>query len=103
MPPPRASANGGGFFHGRCGLFTFERLSDNAPVNEQTLIEIIVNGEPQQIVTGATVTELIQQLALTPERLAIELNLNILPRTQWAVTRLQAGDQLEIVHFVGGG
>mgnify|MGYP000045828556 CR=1 FL=1 len=72
-------------------------------MNEQTLIEIIVNGEPQQIVLGATVTELIQQLALTPERLAIELNLNILPRTQWAATRLQAGDQLEIVHFVGGG
>lgn len=72
-------------------------------MNEQTLIEIIINGEPQQIATGATVTELIQQLALTPERLAIELNLNILPRAQWAATRLQAGDQLEIVHFVGGG
>lgn len=80
-----------------------ERPRDNARVNESTTIEIAVNGAPYQISAAATVTELVQQLAFAPERLAIEFNLNILPRAQWAETKLQAGDKLEIVHFVGGG
>jgi thiamine biosynthesis protein ThiS len=66
-------------------------------------IEIIVNGAPHQTASDSTVTELITALQLTPEQLAIELNLSILPRRAWAETRLQSGDRLEIVHFVGGG
>jgi thiamine biosynthesis protein ThiS len=66
-------------------------------------IEITVNGVPQQVASDATVSDLIAALELTPERLAIELNLSILPRRAWAETHLQAGDRLEIVHFVGGG
>jgi thiamine biosynthesis protein ThiS len=42
-------------------------------------------------------------LNLTAERLAIEYNLDILPRSAWTETKLRAGDKLEIVHFVGGG
>jgi sulfur carrier protein len=76
---------------------------DNARVNEPTNIEIAVNGAPYQISAAASVIELVKQLDFAPERLAVELNLNILPRTQWAETKLQAGDKLEIVHFVGGG
>lgn len=76
---------------------------DNARVNQPTNIEIAVNGTPYQIGAAASVTELIKQLDFAPERLAIELNLNILPRAEWAETKLQAGDKLEIVHFVGGG
>ncbi len=78
-------------------------LLDNAGVNQQTTIEIIVNGEKQAVAPGASVTDLVEQLALTPQRLAIELNLAILPRTKWSETELQPGDRLEIVHFVGGG
>lgn len=66
-------------------------------------IEIIINGEPRQVAAASTVTDLIRDLKLTPERLAIELNLSILPRSAWTETRLQSGDRLEIVHFVGGG
>jgi thiamine biosynthesis protein ThiS len=66
-------------------------------------IEITVNGEPQRIPVESSVTDLIATLALAPERLAIELNREILPRRAWADTRLQSGDRLEIVHFVGGG
>jgi len=66
-------------------------------------IEIIINGESRQIAAESTVTDLIHDLKLTPERLAIEHNLHILPRSAWAETRLQTGDRLEIVHFVGGG
>jgi thiamine biosynthesis protein ThiS len=47
--------------------------------------------------------DLVKQLELAPERLAIELNLSILPRAKWAETELKSGDRLELVHFVGGG
>jgi thiamine biosynthesis protein ThiS len=72
-------------------------------VNGQETIEIIVNGETRQSPAGARVTDLVKQLDLAPERLAIELNLSILPRAKWAETELRSGDKLEIVHFVGGG
>ena len=66
-------------------------------------IEITVNGESRQINRGLTVAELVAQLELAPKRLAIEHNLLILARSLWPETRLQTGDRLEIVHFVGGG
>ena len=69
----------------------------------QRTIEIIVNGDARQVSSGARVTDLVKQLELAPERLAIELNLSILPRAKWAKTELKPGDKLEIVHFVGGG
>ena len=72
-------------------------------MNEQGRIEIIVNGDAVQIRRSARVTDLIEQLELASERLAIELNLSILPRAKWAETELRPGDRLEIVHFVGGG
>jgi thiamine biosynthesis protein ThiS len=79
------------------------KMSDNTGVEEISKIEITVNGEPYQIAEDSTVIDLVYALKLAAERLAIELNLSILPRTAWAETRLQAGDRLEIVHFVGGG
>ncbi|MBL8205493.1 MAG: sulfur carrier protein ThiS [Blastocatellia bacterium] len=69
----------------------------------QMQIEITVNGEIRQITPGSTVTDLIAQLELPPQRLAIEHNLLILARSLWPETRLRPGDRLEIVHFVGGG
>lgn len=84
-------------------LRSHARLSDNDAVNEQPTIEIIVNGEPRRIPAESTVPDLITLLDLTAGRLAIELNLLILPRAAWPETTLQAGDKLEIVHFVGGG
>jgi thiamine biosynthesis protein ThiS len=72
-------------------------------MNEQDTIEIIVNGDSHQVSAGASVTDLVKRLELAPERVAIELNLSILPRAKWAETELRSGDRLEIVHFVGGG
>jgi sulfur carrier protein len=69
----------------------------------QDTIEIIVNGDARQTPLGARVMDLVKQLEFAPERLAIELNLSILPRAKWAETELRPGDRLEIVHFVGGG
>ncbi len=73
-----------------------------AAVQAQT-IQIQVNGELRQIAAGVTMAALVAQLELAQERLAIELNLDILPRPCWTETVLCEGDKLEIVHFVGGG
>ena len=66
-------------------------------------IPITVNGEPKTAPSGATVTQLLESLALRTGRVAIERNLQILPRSEWASTQVAAGDRYEIVQFVGGG
>jgi thiamine biosynthesis protein ThiS len=65
-------------------------------------MNLIINGE-SQVSTANTVIALIEQLGMKSDRVAIELNREIVPRQQWADTRLADGDRLEIVHFVGGG
>jgi sulfur carrier protein len=69
----------------------------------ETSLSIIINGERREAPHGATVAELLQQLNLPAGRVAIERNLEILPRPQWNQTAVQTGDRYEIVHFVGGG
>lgn len=64
---------------------------------------LTVNGEPRRIESGATVARLIETFGLDPRKLAVELNLEIVPRSAYAATALAEGDRLEIVHFVGGG
>jgi len=64
---------------------------------------IQVNGETKQVPEGLTVADLLRQLEFPDDRVAVERNLEILPRTQWVGTRIEAGDRYEIVHFVGGG
>jgi thiamine biosynthesis protein ThiS len=64
---------------------------------------LIVNGQEQDCADGLTLAQFIEHLGLKSDRVAVELNRNIAPRTRWNETRLNAGDKLEIVHFVGGG
>lgn len=64
---------------------------------------IIVNGERRETPQGATVADLLRDLNLPAGRVAVERNLEILPRPQWPNTPIQPGDRYEIVHFVGGG
>jgi thiamine biosynthesis protein ThiS len=71
--------------------------------NLNTQISIIVNGEALKIAQNLTVSDLIRQQQLTPERVAVEYNRTILTRSRWSETILKPEDQLEIVHFVGGG
>jgi sulfur carrier protein len=66
-------------------------------------ITIQVNGETRETPAGTNVVRLLEQLGLSSGRVAIEYNLQLLPRAQWEGTRLAAGDRLEIVQFVGGG
>ncbi len=66
-------------------------------------IEVIVNGAAQTVVANATVADLLALLDLPGERVAVELNRRVVRRPAWGDTSLEAGDRLEIVHFVGGG
>ena len=69
----------------------------------ETTISIVVNGESRQAKSGATVCDLLVALQLDSGRVAIERNLEILPRPAWAQTVVEPGDRYEIVQFVGGG
>ncbi|MGB8510483.1 MAG: sulfur carrier protein ThiS [Pyrinomonadaceae bacterium] len=66
-------------------------------------MRVVVNGESQEITEGATLDELISKLVLSPDRVAVELNLEVVRRGEWARMTLNEGDRVEIVHFVGGG
>jgi len=67
------------------------------------VIAITVNGESRDAQAGANVSDLLVFLGLNSGRVAIERNLEILPRAAWTETQVQAGDRYEIVQFVGGG
>ena len=66
-------------------------------------MQLIVNGQPQTVQEGLSLSDLIAQLNMKAERVAVERNGTIVPRNDWPQTALQNGDRLEIVHFVGGG
>ncbi len=66
-------------------------------------VQIVVNGEPREVPAGLGVAALLSHLGLPAERVAIERNLEILPRSAWPATTVQPGDRYEIVHLVGGG
>ena len=66
-------------------------------------MHIQLNGETVELPDGATVADLLVQLQLTERRVAVELNLDIVPRSQHASRLLQPGDVLEVVHAIGGG
>lgn len=69
----------------------------------ETPISIVVNGEKREANPGAKVADLLITLGLDSGRVAIERNLEILPRPAWAQTPVESGDHYEIVQFVGGG
>ena len=68
-----------------------------------TAIMISVNGESRETKSGTTVFALVGELGLDAGRIAVERNLEILPRPLWPATQVAAGDRYEIVQFVGGG
>ncbi len=65
-------------------------------------MKLVINGEEKES-AAKNVAELVAELAMKVDRVAVELNRDIVPRTQWATAGLKDGDRLEIVHFVGGG
>jgi thiamine biosynthesis protein ThiS len=66
-------------------------------------VTLTINGEEKTFSSDLTLAALVAQLRMKADRVAVELNRQIVPRTEWPATRLKEGDRLEIVHFVGGG
>ncbi len=68
-------------------------------------LQITLNGQLRELPLGAggVVSELLQHLELKGDRIAVEQNGAILPRSSWDTTAVAEGDRFEIVHFVGGG
>jgi thiazole synthase/sulfur carrier protein len=64
---------------------------------------VMVNGEKVHIQAGASLASLIAQLGLDTRKVAVERNLEIVPRSTYASTVLAESDHIEIVHFIGGG
>jgi thiamine biosynthesis protein ThiS len=69
----------------------------------QTLLEVVLNGEPHRMPEGSTVGDLVAGLGRDPRTVAVERNGDLVPRARFAETRLGTGDRLEVVHFVQGG
>ncbi len=67
------------------------------------MIQLSVNGQAQRLEPGANIAQLLEALELAGKRVAVEKNGEIVPRSQYADTRLAEGDALEIVVAVGGG
>ena len=69
----------------------------------QNAIQIHVNGEARTWRSGATVADLLQDLAIRTERVAVELNLEILDRAAFGQRQIKDGDRVAILSFIGGG
>lgn len=66
-------------------------------------MEITLNGRPHQIAGLISIRELLLNLDLLEQKIAVEQNLEIVPRSDWASQNIKAGDRIEIIDFVGGG
>ncbi len=66
-------------------------------------MKLVINGDERDFSAPLTLDGLVSQLSMKQDRVAIELNREIVPRDRWPQTSLVDGDKLEIVHFVGGG
>lgn len=66
-------------------------------------MQLMVNGEPREVGDGATVAQLLAELAVRAERVAVEVNAEVVKKADYAARTLRPGDAVEIVAFVGGG
>lgn len=67
------------------------------------MMKIVINGEEREVLEDLTVTALLDELGVHKERVAVELNLEIVAKAKFEETILKEGDRVEIVSFVGGG
>jgi sulfur carrier protein len=66
-------------------------------------MQVTINGKPETIEPGLTVATLLQQRHTTPQRVAVEINADLVIRAEYDQTPIREGDRIEIVTFVGGG
>ena len=70
---------------------------------ELETVSIRVNSQHRRVPKGISIADLALELGLEPTKVAVERNLEIVPRSAYGKTRLTDGDRIEIVHFIGGG
>jgi thiazole synthase len=70
---------------------------------QKATISIQVNGEPRSVSAGSTIAGMLEAIGLNPRKVAVERNLEVVPRSTLADVKVNEGDRFEIVHFVGGG
>jgi len=78
-------------------------VSDTHMPHTDGTVTITVNGEHKRVAAGLSLADLASQLGLVPEKVAVERNLEVVPRSTLAQVQVEDGDEIEIVHFVGGG
>ena len=66
-------------------------------------LNVTINGETKQLSSTMTLNEMLVFLGLDPKKIAVERNLEIVPRSTYAAVQVKEGDKYEIVHFIGGG
>ncbi|MDA0691955.1 MAG: sulfur carrier protein ThiS [Nitrospinae bacterium] len=66
-------------------------------------VKLTINGEEREIHSSNTVTELVEELKIVAPNIAVAVNHQVVPRSQYPTTAVQEGDTIEIVHAVGGG
>jgi len=66
-------------------------------------MRVLINGDERELSGSVTITGLVESLELSSQRVAIELNRNVIRKKDWPETSVNDGDQIEVVHFVGGG
>ena len=71
--------------------------------NPDGTIQLRINGEHRRVIAGQTIAELASELGLDPKKIAVERNLEVVPRSTLGDVKVQDGDDFEIVRFVGGG
>ena len=66
-------------------------------------MHVILNGENREVPENTSVEQLLERFSLPSQRIAIELNKNVVRRKDWAEIKLNEADKIEVIHFVGGG
>ncbi len=77
--------------------------TDNWKLTTNSLMKIIVNGEMKEVAGNLNLIGLLEHLSMPDERIAIELNKEVVRKKDWETKEINDADKIEIIHFVGGG
>jgi sulfur carrier protein len=66
-------------------------------------MKVLINGETKEITGELNLSELLKRFSMPSERVAVELNREVVRKKDWENTKITEGDRLEVIHFVGGG
>jgi sulfur carrier protein len=80
-----------------------KHLGRMAETADKEMISVKVNGEERSVFAGSTISEMLEELGIDPRKVAVERNLEVVPRSTLGDAEASDGDAFEIVHFVGGG